>query len=109
MDELYSTTPEDILLDKEAEEIDDAENELIQNSTSDLNLIPGIQDDDLDELEDIEDSEEDDEDDIFEDDDDDYVDYEVNGDSEEDDEDEINVKIIDDIEYSNDEYDYEEE
>ena len=84
MDELYSTTPEDILLDKEAEEIDDAENELIQNSTSDLNLIPGIQDDDLDELEDIEDSEEDDED-------------------------EINGKIIDDIEYSNDEYDYEEE
>ena len=106
MDELYSTTPEDILLDKEAEEIDDAENELIQNPTSDLNLIPGIQDDDLDELEDIEDSEEDD---IFEDDDDDYVDYEVNGDSEEDDEDEINGKIIDDIEYSNDEYDYEEE
>ena len=84
MDELYSTTPEDILLDKEAEEIDDAENELIQNPTSDLNLIPGIQDDDLDELEDIEDSEEDDED-------------------------EINGKIIDDIEYSNDEYDYEEE
>lgn len=101
MDELYSTTPEDILLDKEAEEIDDAENELIQNPTSDLNLIHGIQDDDLDELEDIEDSEEDD--------DDDYVDYEVNGDSEEDDEDEINGKIIDDIEYSNDEYDYEEE
>ena len=101
MDELYSTTPEDILLDKEAEEIDDAENELIQNPTSDLNLIPGMQDDDLDELEDIEDSEEDD--------DDDYVDYEVNGDSEEDDEDEINGKIIDDIEYSNDEYDYEEE
>ena len=59
MDELYDLTPEDILLDKEAEEIEDASAELIQKPDSDLDLLDGMQDSDLDQIEDSEDVEDD--------------------------------------------------
>lgn len=107
MDELYDLTPEDILLDKEAEEIKDASNELIQKPDSDLDLLDGMQDSDLDQIEDTEDIEDDDDieddTDIYDDEDDDeFIDYEVNGETEEDDDNEITGKIIDDIEGNND-------
>ena len=101
MDELYSTTPEDILLDKEAEEIEDASVELIQKPDSDLDLLDGMQDSDLDQIEDSEDVEDDTN--IYDDkDDDEFIDYEVNGETEEDDDNQITGKIIDDIEGNTD-------
>lgn len=101
MDELYDLTPEDILLDKEAEEIEDAGDELIQKPDSDLDLLDGMQDSDLDQIEDDDDIEDDT--DIYDDEDDDeFIDYEVDGETEEDDDNEITGKIIDDIEGNND-------
>ena len=101
MDELYDLTPEDILLDKEAEEIEDASVELIQKPDSDLDLLDGMQDSDLDQIEDSEDVEDDTN--IYDDkDDDEFIDYEVNGETEEDDDNQITGKIIDDIEGNND-------
>ena len=101
MDELYDLTPEDILLDKEAEEIEDASVELIQKPDSDLDLLDGMQDSDLDQIEDSEDVEDDTN--IYDDkDDDEFIDYEVNGETEEDDDNQITGKIIDDIEGNTD-------
>ena len=101
MDELYDLTPEDILLDKEAEEIEDASTELIQKPDSDLDLLDGMQDSDLDQIEDSEDVEDDTN--IYDDkDDDEFIDYEVNGETEEDDDNQITGKIIDDIEGNTD-------
>ena len=101
MDELYDLTPEDILLDKEAEEIEDASAELIQKPDSDLDLLDGMQDSDLDQIEDSEDVEDDTS--IYDDkDDDEFIDYEVNVETEEDDDNQITGKIIDDIEGNTD-------
>lgn len=100
MNELYDLTPEDILLDKEAEEIEDASVELIQKPDSDLDLLDGMQDSDLDQIEDSEDVEDDTS--IYDDNDDEFIDYEVNGETEEDDDNQITGKIIDDIEGNND-------
>ena len=101
MDELYDLTPEDILPDKEAEEIEDASVELIQKPDSDLDLLDGMQDSDLDQIEDSEDVEDDTN--IYDDkDDDEFIDYEVNGETEEDDDNQITGKIIDDIEGNTD-------
>lgn len=100
MDELYDLTPEDILLDKEAEEIEDASVELIQKPDSDLDLLDGMQDSDLDQIEDSEDVEDDTS--IYDDNDDEFIDYEVNGETEEDDDNQITGKIIDDIEGNTD-------
>ena len=101
MNELYDLTPEDILLDKEAEEIEDASVELIQKPDSALDLLDGMQDSYLDQIEDSEDVEDDTN--IYDEkDDDEFIDYEVNGETEEDDDNQITGKIIDDIEGNND-------
>lgn len=94
MDELYTNTPEDIMLDKEAEDIEDASNDIVNDRGSDIDMIANISDEDIDEIDDDQD------DDEYEDDpdDDNYIDYEVSEDDDTDDEDEINIKIIDDIE-----------
>lgn len=70
----YMDTAEDFVIDDEAEEIEDAFEDLIEDDYSDIDNIADIDDESSDDDFDDDDFEDDDE---FDDDEDDYVDYEV--------------------------------
>lgn len=77
-DILTVDSPEDLMLDKEADELEDAEDDVISNDGSDIDMIADITDDDIIAAEvDALDRGESDED---EDDDDEYEDYDVDED-----------------------------
>ena len=84
-DELFTNSPEDIMLDNEAEELEDAQDDVIGDEGTDIDMIANITDDDVIAAE-LDDNEDDDEDE-----DDDFVDYEVD---ESDDKEELEDYIV---------------
>ena len=99
-DELFTNSPEDIMLDNEAEELEDAQDDVIGDEGTDIDMTAKITDDDViaAELDDNEDDDEDEDDDFEydeeeddEDDDEDFVDYEVD---ESDDKEELEDYIV---------------
>ena len=80
-DELFTNSPEDIMLDNEAEELEDAQDDVIGDEGTDIDMIANITDDDVIAAE-LDDNEDDDED---------FVDYEVD---ESDDKEELEDYIV---------------
>ena len=80
-DELFTNSPEDIMLDNEAEELEDAQDDVIGDEGTDIDMIANITDDDVIAAE-LDDNEDDDED---------FVDYEV---AESDDKEELEDYIV---------------
>ena len=80
-DELFTNSPEDIMLDNEAEELEDAQDDVIGDEGTDIDMIANITDDDVIAAE-LDDKEDDDED---------FVDYEVD---ESDDKEELEDYIV---------------
>ena len=79
MDNMYYSTPEDIIIDDIADELDDAMDSVVQDTsgTSDIDMVANLTD------EDIEDTDEDlTDDDNYDDEDDSYEDEEENEDME---------------------------
>ena len=80
-DILTVDSPEDLMLDKEADELEDAEDDVISNDGSDIDMIADITDDDIIAAEvDALDRGESDEDEDEDDEDDEYEDYDVDED-----------------------------
>ena len=80
-DELFTNSPEQIMLDNEAEELEDAQDDVIGDEGTDIDMIANITDDDVIAAE-LDDNEDDDED---------FVHYEVH---ESDDKEELEDYIV---------------
>lgn len=102
MEYIIDNGPEDLLLDNEVEEIEDAELDLLSDDSSDIDRVGNITDEDIDAdeydpMEDLENYADDDYDDTYN--DDEYIDYKITDTTDDD--------IIDSVEDEIDEEDEE--
>lgn len=105
MEYIVDNGPEDLLLDDEVNEIEDAELDLLSDDSSDIDRVGEITDDDIDAdeydpMEDLEDYADEDYDDTYN--DDEYIDYVVPDATD----DEIIDSVEDEIDDEEDEEDY---